>query len=193
MGRPKEFDPEEALEKAMQVFWSRGYHDTSIRDLVEATGVNYYGLYGDFGNKHGLFLAALERYRASVTQDLLKELRGDGPVLPAIRRLFARLLKFAETEEGRRGCLMCNTAVELAPHDPAARAAVQANMAQLRDGFRAALERARSEGEIAAESEADRLAEFLAATAYSLGLLMRAGVGQAQAKRHLETALSTLG
>ena len=78
MARPREFDADEALDKAMHLFWAKGYYDTSIRDLVEATGVNYYGLYGTFESKHGLFLAALDRYRAKVTSQIVRELNRPG-------------------------------------------------------------------------------------------------------------------
>ena len=81
MARPKEFDPEDALDKAMQQFWAKGYHDTSIRDLVDRTGVNYYGLYAAFENKRGLFLAALDRYRDTITTEIIGELKRSGTSL----------------------------------------------------------------------------------------------------------------
>lgn len=192
-GRPKEFDPDEALDKAMRLFWSRGYHDTSIRDLVEATGVNYYGLYGAFENKQGLFLAALDRYRATVTAEVLKELPTASPVVPAIRRAFAHLLEVMDPKDGRRGCLMCNTAIELGPHDPDAAGKVQAHLQLLGSAFRDALERAVYAGEVVAEVDIDAQAAFLATTAYSAGVLIRAGLGRKQVERHVATALSGLG
>ena len=192
-GRPKEFDPEEALDKAMRLFWSRGYHDTSIRDLVEATGVNYYGLYGAFESKQGLFLAALDRYRATVTAEVLKDLPGSSPVLPAIRKAFARLLAVMDPAEGRRGCLMCNAAVELGPQEPAAAAKVQAHLKLLGTAFREALTRAQKAGEIAAGADVGTQAEFLATTAYSAGVLLRAGLPRRQVRRHVESALAALG
>ena len=192
-GRPKEFDPDEALDKAMRLFWSRGYHDTSIRDLVEATGVNYYGLYGVFENKQGLFLAALDRYRATVTAEVLKELREASPVLPALRRVFARLLEVMDPKDRRRGCLMCNTARELGPRDPDAAGKVQAHLQLLGSAFRDALERAVYAGEVAAEVDIEAQAAFLATTAYSAGVLIRAGLEREQVERHVATALSGLG
>lgn len=192
-GRPKEFDPEEALDKAMRLFWSKGYHDTSIRDLVEATGVNYYGLYGAFESKQGLFLAALDRYRATVTADVLEGLRDASPVLPAIRRVFARLLDVMRSKEGRRGCLMCNTAVELGPQDAEAARKVQAHLGLLGRAFRDALRRAQDAREVAAELDIDAQSEFLATTAYSAGVLIRAGLGRKQVERHVASALAGLG
>lgn len=192
MARPKEFEPDEALERAMQQFWAKGYHDTSIRDLVERTGVNYYGLYGEFENKHGLFLAALDRYRERITDEVLRELKQPGPLEAGLRRAFERLLALMKTADGRVGCMMCNAAVELAPHDPAAATKVQAHMKLLRTAFRAKLAEAQSSGELKADKDIGALAEFLTTTAYSLGFLLRAGGSDAQLRRHLRVALSAV-
>ena len=110
MGRPREFDPEIALDKAMRLFWSKGYYDTSIRDLVEHTGVNYYGLYDQFESKHGLFLAALDRYETLLSSEVAQALKEEPGGLEAIGRVFDRLLAFVTTANGKAGCMMCNTA-----------------------------------------------------------------------------------
>lgn len=190
MARPREFDAEEALERAMRLFWAKGYHDSSIRDLVARTGVNYYGLYSVFSDKHGLFLAALDRYRDTITAEVVTELERPGPVRSSIRRAFARLLELMKTSDGRVGCMMCNTAAELAPSDAEAAAKVQAHMKLLREAFRARLSLARSAGELPAGKDIGALAEFLASTAYSLGFLLRAGCSDAHLQRHLRSALS---
>ena len=193
MARPKEFEPDEALDKAMHQFWAKGYHDTSIRDLVARTGVNYYGLYGEFMNKRGLFLAALDRYRDTVTAEILGALKRPGPALPAIERTFEVLLALMKTPDGRVGCLMGNTAIELGPSDAEAAAKVRAHMKLLRDAFRARLLQGQEEGELPADADVGALAEFLATTAYGAGFLLRAGCGDAHVRRHIRTALSALG
>ncbi len=190
MARPKEFDPQEALQKAMGLFWAKGYHDTSIRDLVERTGVNYYGLYGEFESKHGLFLAALDLYRDTITTELLRALRGPGPVREVIAKAFDQLLDMMKTGDGNVGCLMCNTAIELAPYDADSAAKVRAHRAQLQQAFHRLLTEGKAAGELDETADADALAAFLATTAYSLGLLLRSGASDAEAKGHLETALS---
>ena len=192
MARPREFEPEEALDKAMRQFWSKGYHDTSIRDLVEATGVNYYGLYGVFENKHGLFLAALDRYRDTVTKEILAQLKQPGPVKDVVAQTYEHLLNIGQSRSGPIGCLMCNTAVELAPEDPEAANKVHANMAQLRGGFHAKLAEAQQNGELAVERDIGALAEFLTTTVYSLALLVRSGCDEAYVRRHIGTAVSLL-
>jgi len=193
MARPREFEPEEALEKAMLQFWAKGFHDTSIRDLIDRTGVNQYGLYGVFENKRKLYLAALDHYRDTITRKALKELDGDGPIAGRIEAMFGTLFKRMRTKDGRVGCLMCNAAVEMAPEDAGVAEKVRAHMEHLRGAFRGRLAEAQAAGDLAPEKDVNALAEFLATTAYSLGFLLRAGVSGSHARRHLRTALSVLG
>ena len=177
----------------MHQFWAKGYHDTSIRDLVERTGVNYYGLYGEFDSKHGLFLAALDHYQRTVTAEALGELRKPGPIRRAIARTFERLAKATLTPDGRVGCMMCNTAIEVAPSDAEAAAKVQAHTKFLRDAFRQKLKEAQGSGDLSEDKDVGALAEFLATTVYSAGFLMRSGHSDAYVARHIRTALSMLG
>jgi len=191
MARPREFDPDDALQRAMQQFWAKGYHDTSIRDLVERTGVNYYGLYGVFDSKHGLFLAALDLYRQTVTAEIAKTLRQPGKLQKTLGRTLERVLALMQTPDGRVGCLMCNTAVELGSQDAEAAAKVQAHMALLRAAFEERLTAAAAAGELARRKEELRgLAEFLTTTTYSIGLLVRAGQDDAYIRRHIRNALT---
>src|SRR5215831_3253346 len=94
MPRPKAFDPDEALQKAMQVFWERGYAATSVEDLVQRMGINRFSLYSTFGGKHQLFVAALERYRETIVADLVGALEQSAAGRAAIRHFFTRLVDF---------------------------------------------------------------------------------------------------
>lgn len=192
MARPREFDPREALEKAMLQFWAAGYHDTSIRDLTARTGVNQYGLYSQFENKRGLYLAALDRYRETVTRSVLSRLQEAGPVAQAVEAAFTVLISRMRTADGAVGCMMANAALEVAPQDAGAAAKVDAHMALLRQAFSARLQAADAAGELPPETDTERLAEFFATTAYSLGLLLRAGRDDAYLRRHIKTALAVL-
>ncbi len=192
MGRKQEFDAIDATSKAMHLFWAKGYYDTSIRDLVAATGVNYYGLYNVFDDKRGLFLAALDQYRATITTQILDELKKADSPIEGIRNAFLRAYDIVKPHKDHRGCFMCNTAIELAPHDAEAAQKVQAHMKQLSKGFQAALERAREEGEIPSDADLKSLGEFLTTTVYSLGMLFRAGMTPAYVKTHAVNALSIL-
>lgn len=192
MGRPREFDPDEALDKAMHLFWSKGYFDTSIRDLVAQTGVNYYGLYDAFESKHGLFLAALDRYRDTVTRDIGAALHAAEPGRDAIAAALTTARDRVQALEPGVGCLMCNTAIELAPHDAEAAEKVQSHMTRMRDAFETVLRTAQASGAIAADKDVPALAEFFATTISSIGLLLRAGCDTALVDRHIRTALSLL-
>jgi len=190
MARMREFDPEEALEKAMHQFWTKGYYDTSIRDLVNRTGVNYYGLYSVFENKHGLFLASLDLYQRSVTEDVLRTLQGPGPAREAIARALHRVAQLMQTPDGRVGCLMCNTAIELAPHDADAAKKVKSHFTRLQTAFQERL--LQDEKTTASRRDVARLAEFFSTTVYSIGMLTRLGQSDTAIADHIQTALEVL-
>lgn len=192
MARPKEFEPEDAVERAMHQFWSKGFHDTSIRDLIECTGVNYYGLYGEFESKHGLFMAALDYYRKTITSEILETLKGRGPVRKILERTFEQVLGLMHTPAGRIGCLMCNTATELAAQDDLAADKVRSHMALLHSAFRDRLRQAVADGELSSNAGMDDLAGFLATTVYSIGLLVRSGQDDRQVRRYFRTALRAI-
>ncbi len=190
MARPREFDADEALDRAMRLFWVKGYHDSSIRDLVEHTGVNYYGLYGVFKSKHGLLLAALDRYRQTVTSEFARALSSAEPTAEGLLGAFNRLFDLLTGDEGQIGCLMCNCATELAPHDDAVAEKVQAHLRLLADLFADWLNRARDAGALDAGIELRSAAEFLSTTVYGLALLMRSGFDRAHVRRQAEMAVS---
>ncbi len=191
MGRPREFETEDALHKAMHQFWSKGYYDTSIRDLIGSTGVNYYGLYGTFQNKRGLMLAALDHYRKTITAEFTTVLDASEPTRDGLRGALLALADLLRTEAGQAGCMMCNAATELAPHDADVAARVRAHMAHLTDRFAEWLRRADHAGTIVGGEPTAR-AEFLATTAYAIGLLLRAGFDRDAVTRHVEVAVSAV-
>src|ERR1700716_2408121 len=104
MARQKEFDREEALYKAMEVFWSRGYEAASIQDLVRHMGINRQSLYDTFGDKHALYLQALDLYRQVETSKLFELLERRGSVRRALRQLFAGVVEGSACDGQRRGC-----------------------------------------------------------------------------------------
>src|SRR5215207_4045492 len=114
MARHKEFDRDEALHKAMEVFWSRGYEAASVGELVEHMGINRQSLYDTFGDKHALFLQALDRYHEVESRKLLDLLERPGSVKRALRQLFTGVVEGSLCDGGRRGCLMGNAMSELA-------------------------------------------------------------------------------
>jgi TetR/AcrR family transcriptional repressor of nem operon len=116
-GRPREFDTDEAIESAMGVFWSSGYHSTSLPELLEATNLSRGSLYAAFGDKHGLFLRALDRYIADSLTRLDAELDPRKDPLEGVRACLARYVKRTSGAGGKRGCLVVATSMELGSHD----------------------------------------------------------------------------
>ncbi|MEU7752628.1 TetR/AcrR family transcriptional regulator [Micromonospora sp. NPDC049101] len=161
MARTKEFDPDAALRAALDLFWERGYEATSMADLVEHLGVARASIYATFGNKHDLYLKALDRYGDLVDPILLRDLSQPGPALPAVRALVERYACEAGDDGGRRGCFIVNTAVEVAPHDRQAARRVTASWDYLETALTSALIRAQSQGELAPGKDPRALARLL--------------------------------
>jgi len=192
MGRAKEFEPKDAIAKAMHLFWKKGYYDTSIRDLVDHTGVNPYGLYSVFSDKRGIFLAAIAQYQETVTREIVTALNRPASARDGIRAAFERAHKLLKPNQGHVGCFMCNTAIELAPHDKEVAQIVNRHLQRLQAEFLTALTNAQSAKEIAADKDLNALSEYFAAAAYALGMLLRAGMSQAYVRRHIDTTLTLL-
>lgn len=192
MGRPRKLAPDKALGRAMGRFWSHGYAATSIADLVGETTLNRGSLYGTFGDKQVLFAACLERYAASAAGAWLEGLERPGAGLDEVRRFFRSLAAYAAGDPARRGCLMVNTAVELAPHDKAAEDAAARHFRRMGDAFRAALERAQAADALAPGADPAALAPYLVAVASGLLVLARVGVERGMAERIADTALVML-
>lgn len=189
MPRTKEFDPDCALDSAMQLFWEKGYEATSVQDLVERMEINRFSLYSTFGSKHDLFLKALDRYRDRVVSEALRAMEDTDGGLALIRRYFQATLKFVSSKQGWHGCLMTNSAVEL-PHDLEAGAKVQAHLKRLEDAFYRQLRHAQRTGELNSKRRPRELARYLTGVAQGLGVLSRGSPGRRALKSYVDTALS---
>src|SRR5690348_10615542 len=109
MARTREFDTEAAVGRAMELFWSRGYEATSVRDLTRHLGLGQGSLYAAFGDKDGLYRAALAHYRATLAADALRDLQRAGDARSAIRSMMVERIRIAAGSDGR-GCLAVNAA-----------------------------------------------------------------------------------
>ncbi len=174
MVRPREFSPDEALEQAMQAFWSKGYEATSLSDLTRAMGISKSSFYETFGSKHELFLAALDRYGDTVVEPTAGLLETGSWAGGAIATVFERVIDTAVSEGDRRGCFICNTAVEVAPRDHAAAARVEDCLARLEAAFHRAVVRGQEAGEISPNHDARALARFLTASLQGVLVLAKA-------------------
>ena len=174
MPRHKEFDREAALDRAMGAFWTKGYAATSVEDLVAHMGIQRGSLYATFGDKRSLFLSALDRYQRVVTRELFDALEAPGSGLEAIRRFFRLRVEGSLDRSRPPGCLVTNSAVELARRDRGAAAKVGGSLAKLEAAFLRALERARAQGELAATRDVRALARFLTSSAQGLSVMAKA-------------------
>jgi len=193
MGRKLEFEPSEAVQKAMMVFWQRGYAGTSVDDLETATGVGRKSLYRAFNDKHDLFIQALGSYRALMARENLAPLQDASAGVKEIRALFDKLVEIGRTPMGRMGCLLCNTAMELSQDDPAVARHVEGYLEQIRGAMRHALSRAVQRGELDLDEAAiTREANVLLGAIQSLCVLGRAGAASTVLADVAEGALQRL-
>ncbi|MDT3424811.1 TetR/AcrR family transcriptional repressor of nem operon [Paenibacillus forsythiae] len=162
MARPREFDEETVLDKAMELFWSKGFEKTSIQDLCEHTGVHRGSLYETFGDKNDLFLAALDRFRHHSAGKLFAVLEEPGNPKEQLAAFFERLIERSmDNANERRGCLIANTAVELAPFDPKVASRVEASLLDMENRFYSFLLRAQKEGGLKGKRNLRELSRFL--------------------------------
>ena len=191
MGRTKQFDKLAALDGAMQLFWAKGFNGTSMQDLVDNLGVNRQSLYDTFGGKHELFEAALERYRELLTLPVRRALEQEGPVSEVLREFFQSLINALIDGEGK-GCLMVNSATELASQDDAVYGTCSANARQLETAFTGMIVRAQETGEIPADRSPAQLARFLMSTMNGLAVTAKATRDREVLNDVVEVALSAL-
>lgn len=189
----KQFNRDEVLDKAMQLFWSRGYSATSMQDLVEAMGINRGSLYATFGDKHALFLAALRMFDEQVRARLLSNLTAEFSPREAICELFRLFQREATLPNGNRGCLLTNSALELAAHDPEVATIVAESQRQIESFFQSRIEAGREGGEIPAGRPASELSKGLLASLLGLMVLIRSRPDPGLLGSVVDEALSRLG
>jgi TetR/AcrR family transcriptional repressor of nem operon len=161
MSRPKEFDPQQALEAAMQAFWEHGYEATSLQVLVERTGVQKASLYATFGDKRALFLKVLTHYQALGLARTISALEAGPSPLAALREHVRCLVQGSCSKKGPRGCLWIKSALERAPHDPEVAQLMQGHMRRVERAFREVLLRAQAAGELSANADVEAKARAL--------------------------------
>lgn len=161
MARTKDFDENEVLARAMQVFWLKGYNATSMQDLVDSLGISRSSLYDTYTDKHTLFLKALESYQnsgAARIRDIIDN-------TTSAKETIKKLLELATTEllndEQQKGCFMVNAEVEVAPHDAEVSKIVCGNDQQMEEAFYQVIQKGKDSGEIKNPEDARALAKFI--------------------------------
>src|SRR5216684_4023137 len=167
MAGVKQFDRDEVLDRATAAFWTRGYEATSIDDLVEATGIGRGSLYGTFGDKRQLFLAALDRYWNTVGMEMFAEL-SDPDARHAIERMFDALIRRASNPKFPRGCLFTNTSLECPTCGDEIARKIAENMGQQETAIYQVLRRAQVDGTLSQTQDARALARFFFGIAWGI-------------------------
>jgi|SRR5579859_6713776 len=188
MSRPREFDEQQALQQAKEVFWQRGYEATSLTDLLAAMGLSKSSFYETFGSKRELFLRSLGRYRDERVAALRLLLAGGATARQAIEGLFRAAIGC----EAHKGCMACNEAVELAGRDADVERRVAAVMAALEEMLAEAIARGQAEGSIGARLPPADLARLLTVALNGLQVEIRAGADPARLERTVAAVMRLL-
>lgn len=193
MPRPREFDVDDALECAMQMFWSKGYEATSLQDLTRAMGLSKSSFYCAFGSKHELFLSAIDRYRETVTtRGTCSVIERTGGGKAGIEAAFRHHLEAIAGGELRRGCFLNNCAVEMSPRDGECAKRVAAGLVSLEEAFFRAVIDGQRRGEIPTRHDARGLAGFLTSSLHGMIVTAKGGSGAEMLDDVLAIVMSTL-
>ncbi|MFI1756911.1 TetR/AcrR family transcriptional regulator [Streptomyces sp. NPDC020571] len=193
-GRPREFDKARTLERALELFWSRGYAATSIQDLVDALNVERGSLYGAFGDKRRFYLEAVRLYWEVYERHLVAAL-DTSPLLPGLREILTHPVRLDEliSDVGApQGCLVGNTTAELVPQDGEATEIVARSYRRFTDIVTDALRRAQATGEVTHTRPPEDQAQLLLYLVQGLSLVSRAGLDRTAALAAVDTALDGL-
>jgi TetR/AcrR family transcriptional regulator, transcriptional repressor for nem operon len=191
MARPREFDEEAVLDAAMQCFWVHGYESTSVKDLIERTGLTAASLYNAYGDKRAMFLTALDHYIEKSVEVRLRRCE-DLPPRDAIRSFFDEILRRSLGDRERKGCMIVNSALEIAPYDRECRETIVETLKRLESFFLDCVERGQADGTITSSQPAVGLAQHLLAVLMGVRVLARVRPERPLLEGVISTALTFL-
>ena len=192
MARPREFDETTVLEAAMQCFWARGFGQTSIRDLADQMGITGASLYNAFGDKRSLYRQAFVHYLAQTVRDRVARLE-KLPPLTAIRAFFEEIIDRSVDDEQRRGCMLVNAALELAPYDAEFQELVAGELSFIEAFFRRCVDAGQKDGSIVEIRPADEVAKLLLSVLLGIRVLARSRPQREVLEGAANGALALLG
>lgn len=172
MARPREFDEAAVVDAAIECFWSRGYESTSVKDLVDSTGISAASLYNAYGDKRGVFRVAFDCY---VENRILERLRRCEVLPPrqAIGSFFDEILARSLNDDECKGCMLVNSALEMAPHDPEFQKCVADALARIEAFFRQCIDAGQVDGTVTRLQPAEILARHLLGVLIGVRVLAR--------------------
>jgi TetR/AcrR family transcriptional repressor of nem operon len=192
MGRLKAFDQDQVLDRAVDCFWLRGYEATSVRDLADRMGIGGASLYNAYGDKRALFITALARYADRSMRGRIERLEKGGRPKEAIRAFLAEIIDRSLEDPDRKGCMLVNSALDVAPHDAAIGRVVADYLGELRAFFRRNLLAARAAGRVPRQADPDELASHLLGVVLGIRVLARTHADRAQLEAIARPALRLL-
>ncbi len=192
-GRPRAYQPEIALGKALDLFRKDGFAATSLDDLSAATGMNRPSLYGAFGDKRELYIKSYQRYRDDARAAMLDIFRDDAPLRDRLQRIYAIALDiYLSGELGPRGCFTVMTAASEAVADPEIRGMVLEGFVELDKAFAACFRRAKEQGELPDSADATVLAHLASATVHTIAIRARARVPRKELEAIVRGAIDVM-
>ena len=193
LGRPREYDPNFALQRATEAFWDAGFSGTSLDDLSARTGMNRPSLYAAFGDKQALYLKTLKSYLEGRRTAIGGALDADRPLPDALREIYHRMIdSFLAGERGARGCYLVGTAATEAVQNPEVREILAQSLRELDEAFRAAFSAAQARGELAEEADPRALAMIASAMVHTLALRARSGQSRAVLRAVADSAMKMI-
>jgi len=191
-GRPRAYQPEIALGKALDLFRKGGFAATSLDDLSAATGMNRPSLYGAFGDKRELYIKSYQRYRDDARTAMIEIFRDEMPVRNRLQRIYALALDIYLEGESPRGCFTVMTAASEAVADPEIRALVLEGFLELDRAFAACFRRARENGELPDSADPVVLAQLASATVHTIAIRARARVPRKELEAIVKGAIDVM-
>lgn len=191
MPQEKQFNKQEALGRALDAFWSRGFEATSMQDLVDCMGINRGSLYATFGDKRALFLTALKSYDEG-RRRMLAEFESRYAPRDAIRHVFLAFTRDVAEDGGNKGCFITNTALELAPHDDEVRTLVATAQEDVEQYFARMIKKGRASGDFPPHVRPADAARGLLASLLGLLVLTRSRPEKALLKTIVDEAMRRL-
>jgi TetR/AcrR family transcriptional regulator, transcriptional repressor for nem operon len=192
VARPREFDEAEALEAAMRCFWARGYEATSTRELAAQMGLTGASLYNAFGDKRSLYRRALDHYVQQSVRERVRRLESTRKPLAAIRAFFAEIIERSATDRQRRGCMLVNAALDVAPNDSELRQVVAAELVHIEAFFSRCVAAGQRDGTVTSMQPPADLSRMLLSVLLGIRVLARTRPQRAILEAAARAAIATL-
>lgn len=193
MPRVKQFDQEEVLQKAVEIFWKKGFNATSMDDLVKNLGINRASLYDTFGGKKQLYTKALNKYIGDNRRQLIAFFEEQENVKEGLELFFNMFISSTMADCDVKGCFVVNTSTELLPHDPETEEILIANRTEFEKLFRYLLEKGKKSGELSSEIDVESTAAYLVTFFQGLKVMAKLKPDEKDLERIIRVGLGVIG